>query len=140
MSLLTTPASARPLTKDVIGLAAAFLTSGVTHLVRPHVFEPMIPRALPAPRQLVYVSGVAELVCAAGLLVPRTRRLAGWGSAALLVAVFPANVQMAVTAHRRAQRDTSSASKQAARAATIARLPVQLPLIRTALRAAGRVD
>ncbi len=132
------PATTRPLTVDLIGLIAAFLTSGVTHLVRPQVFEPIVPRALPAPRQLVYVSGVAELVCAAGLLVPRTRRLAGWGSAVLLVAVFPANVQMAVTANRRAQRDTASASKQAARAATIARLPVQLPLIRTALRAAGR--
>ena len=133
------PATTRPLTIDLIGLIAAFLTSGVTHLVRPQVFEPIVPRSLPAPRQLVYVSGVAELVCAVGLLLPRTRRLAGWGSAALLVAVFPANVQMAVTANRRAQRDTSSAAKQGARAATIARLPVQLPLIRTALRAAGRV-
>ena len=55
-----------------------------------------MPRVLPDHRALVYVSGVAELLCAAGLLVPATRRPAGYASAALLVAVFPANVQMSV--------------------------------------------
>jgi len=132
-------AAAPALTRQMSGLALLFLTSGVVHLVRPEVMQPMIPRALPAPRQLVYVSGVAELACAAGLLSPRTRRLAGWGSAALLLLVLPANVQMAATAHKRAQRDTSSTSRQAIRVATLSRLPLQLPLIRTALKAAGRL-
>ncbi len=127
------------LTRQMTGLASLFLTSGMVHLVRPEVMEPIVPRALPAPRRLVYVSGVAELACAAGLIFPRTRRLAGWGSAALLLLVFPANVQMAATAHRRAQGDTGSTSKQVIRVAAVARLPLQLPLIRTALKAAGRL-
>jgi len=110
------------LTRDLQGLAALFATSGVMHLVRPQFFEPIVPRKLPAPRGLVYVSGVAELACAAGLLHPRTRSVAGWVSAALLVCVFPANVQMALT-----------------EVATLARLPLQIPLIRTALKATGRI-
>ncbi|HYN29917.1 MAG TPA: DoxX family protein [Dermatophilaceae bacterium] len=132
--------SARPpadLTKDVAGLAAAFLISGTTHLVRPQVFEPIVPRALPRRRELVYASGVVELLCAAGLLLPRTRSAAGLASAALLLAVFPANVQMAVTHGRRARRRKDAASA-AGFAATLARLPLQWPMIRIALRAAGR--
>ncbi len=131
------PPTVSPLTRDVAALAAIFAASGVTHLVRPEVFEGIVPRALPAPRRLVYASGVAELLCAAGLVTPRTRMLAGWGSAALLVVIWPANVQMSVSHARRAARrgDTSS---RAMAAATVARLPLQWPLIRTALRAAGR--
>ncbi|WP_411284888.1 DoxX family protein [Lapillicoccus sp.] len=127
------------LTREMAGLAAMFFTSGVVHLVRPAVMEPMVPRSLPGPRQLIYVSGVAELVCAAGLLHPRTRRIAGWGSAAVLLAVLPANVQMAATAEKRARRDSADAMKLAVCVATIARLPLQVPLIRTALKAAGRL-
>lgn len=126
------------LTNDAAGLAALFLVSGTTHLVRPQVFEPLIPRALPAPRGLVYASGVAEIACGAGLLHPRTRRLAGWASAALLLVVYPGNVQMSVGYGRRAARRQDTASR-AAFAATLARLPLQLPLIRAALRAAGRL-
>lgn len=133
---MTTPVPA--LTRDIAGLAALFLTSGVTHLVRPQVFEPLIPSGAPAPRELVYASGVAEILCAAGLLHPLTRRWAGWGSAALLVAVYPGNVQMSLDHGRRASRRRDPASR-AAFAATLARLPLQLPLIRTALRATGRV-
>lgn len=128
--------SSAPLTRDVAGLAAIFLTSGTTHLVRPQVFEPLMPRALPSHRAIIYASGVAEVVCAAGLLHPRTRRLAGYASAALLAVVFPGNIQMSVTYGRRAQRRQDPAS-WAAFAGTVARLPLQVPLIRTALRAAG---
>ncbi|MEO5608091.1 MAG: DoxX family protein [Ornithinibacter sp.] len=131
------PTSAPPLTKDIAALAAVLATSGMTHLVRPEAFEGMVPRALPATRELVYASGVVELLCAAGLVAPSTRRAAGWCSAALLVAVWPANVQMSVTHARRASRRGDTASKVGF-AATLARLPLQLPLIRTALRAAGR--
>lgn len=127
-----------PLTKDIAGLAALFIASGTTHLVRPQVFEPLVPRALPRRREVVHASGVAELVCAAGLLHPRTRRLAGWASAALLVAVFPGNVQMGISHGARAARRRTPGAR-ASFAATVARLPVQWPLIRTALRAAGRV-
>ncbi|HET6969009.1 MAG TPA: DoxX family protein [Ornithinibacter sp.] len=130
-------AATPPLTPDVAGLAALLAVSGVTHLVRPEVYEGMVPHALGRRRELVYASGVAELLCAAGLLVPRTRRVAGWASAALLVAVFPANVQMTLDQGRRA----TSTGEPAARAtfvATLGRLPLQWPLIRSALRAAGR--
>ena len=121
-----------PLTKDLAGLAGLFLTSGVTHLVRPEVFEPLVPRAMPRRRELIYASGVAELACAAGLLHPATRRYAGWASAALLVAILPGNVQMSATFGK------GTPAAQAAFAGTLARLPLQLPLIRTALKAAGR--
>jgi uncharacterized membrane protein len=54
------------LTVDLKGLAALLAISGSLHLVRPRVFETMVPRQLPARRGLVYASGVAELACAAG--------------------------------------------------------------------------
>lgn len=130
-------ATVPPLRRDVAGLAALLATSGVVHLVRPEVFEGMVPRVLPNHRALVYLSGVVELLCAAGLLTPATRRPAGYASAALLLAVFPANVQMSVDSGKRARRRADPASR-AAFVATLARLPLQVPMIRTALRAAGR--
>ena len=96
-----------------------------------------MPNSLPRRRELIYLSGVAELVCAAGLLHPRTRRSAGWASAGLLLAILPGNVQMSANYGKRAQRRGTPAA-QAAFAGTVARLPLQLPLIRTALKAAGR--
>lgn len=116
------------LAKDVLGLAGLFAVSGTVHLVRPQVFESIVPRVLPARRTLVYASGVAELLCAAGLLVPRTRALAGWASAALLVAVFPANVTMA--------RQIRNRGGAGLTAAAVLRLPLQVPMIRSALKAA----
>ena len=62
------------------------------------VYESIVPDALPAKRELVYASGVAEIVGGAGVLHPRTRRAAGWWLIATLVAIFPANVNMAVHA------------------------------------------
>jgi uncharacterized membrane protein len=125
------------LSRDVTGLAVLLATSGVVHLVRPQVFEGMVPHVLPNARALVYVSGAAELLCAAGLLVPATRRPAGLASAILLLAVFPANVQMSIDQGRRADRKGDTASR-ASFAASLARLPLQVPLIRTALRAGSR--
>lgn len=126
----------KDLPKDLQGLAGLFAASGVLHLVRPQIFETIVPRQLPERRGLVYVSGVAELACAAALLHPRTRKAAGWASAALLVVIFPANVQMALTEGKRANRGTGSRGKQVV---TLARLPLQIPLIRTALKATGRI-
>ncbi|KGN36791.1 DoxX family protein [Knoellia subterranea] len=127
-----------PLDKATIGLATLFLTSGTTHLVRPQVFEGIVPKVLPKRRELVYVSGVAEIVCALGLLHPRTRKVAGLASAALLIGVFPANVKMSADNAKRAQRKDDVGSK-AFFAGTVARLPMQWPMIRTALRASGRL-
>ena len=114
--------------KDTLGVVAAFTVSGITHLVRPETFEPMMPAFLPAHRELILASGVAELACAVGILHPRTRKAAGWASAALLIAVFPGNVKMAADA----QKGRNTTYKRA----TLARLPVQLPLIQAALKAA----
>ena len=88
-----------------------------------------MPRALPERRRLVYASGVAELVCAAGLLAPATRAAAGWGSAAVLVGVFPANVQMTLTAWKRWRRRPDDRGRAAMLAGTAARLPLQWPLV-----------
>lgn len=116
--------------RDVIGLAALFAGAGVVHLVRPEPFERIVPKALPYKRELVYASGAAELACAAGLTNARTRRVAGWASVALLVGVFPANVQMCASAMR------SEKSPRWYKAGTIARLPLQLPMIKTAMKTA----
>lgn len=125
-----------PLTRDIGGLALVFIASGTTHLVRPQVYEPIVPRALPATRRIVYASGVAELLCAAGLLTSRTRYAAGWASAALLVTVFPANIQMTVSAAKRWRRRPDDRGRLAFLCATVARLPLQWPLVRVALKAA----
>jgi uncharacterized membrane protein len=98
--------------------------------VRPQLYEPLVPRRLGSARAWVYGSGVAEIACAAGLLGSRSRRGAGLASAALLVVVFPGNIQHAMTAMK------SSRASTGYRAGTLARLPVQLPLIAWALRVA----
>jgi uncharacterized membrane protein len=77
-------------------LAALFIASGLAHLVHPRVYLPMMPPYLPYPSELILVSGIAEIAGGIGLLFPPTRRAARYGLIALLIAVFPANIQMAV--------------------------------------------
>jgi uncharacterized membrane protein len=77
-------------------LAVAMVTVGITHFADPETFLRMVPRGLPWPLFLVYFSGAAELAGGAGLFVPRLRRAASWGLIALYLAVFPANVNMAL--------------------------------------------
>jgi uncharacterized membrane protein len=110
--------------KVLVGILGA---SGALHMTRPETYEPLMPSFVPAHRQVIYGSGVAELLCAAGLLHPRTQRVAGYASAALLVAVFPGNLKMADDA----RRSRSTRFKQIA----YGRLPLQWPMIRAALRA-----
>lgn len=114
-------------------LVVLFLVSGTIHLARPEVFTPIVPDLLPGHRLLVYVSGMAELACAAGLLWRRTRRLAGFASAVLLLAVFPANVTMAVDAWRSWVAGRHSGWYVVG---TLVRLPLQVPLIWFAWRLA----
>ena len=117
---------------DLRILSGIFAVSGVVHLVRPETYEPIMPEVVPAHREVILASGVAELLCAAGLLHPRTRRAAGWASAALLLGVYPANLKMAADAGR--------SHNTGLKAAAYARLPLQLPLIRTAWKAAHPRD
>jgi uncharacterized membrane protein len=77
-------------------LAVAMVVVGVVHFVKPEGFVRIVPAFLPAPLALVLISGAAEILGGLGLLVPRTRRLAGWGLIALYIAVFPANINMAL--------------------------------------------
>lgn len=117
-----------PLAPGTRILTLAFAISGTVHLARPRTFEPLMPPWVPAHREVILASGVAELACAAGLNVSRTRRVAGLASALLLVGIFPGNLTMAA--------DAARTDNTALKAATLARLPLQLPLIRAALRAA----
>ena len=76
--------------------AAFFIVAGVTHFTNRDFFTSIVPPYLPWPVMLVYVSGVAEIVLGVMLLVPATSRIAAWGLIALLIAVFPANIHMAM--------------------------------------------
>ena len=81
------------------GLAGPFfIFAGVMHFVIPKVYKRIVPRSLPAREALVYASGVAEIAGGVGLMVRQRRRLAGWWLVATLIAVFPANVNMALRA------------------------------------------
>jgi uncharacterized membrane protein len=73
-------------------LAALMIGAGVMHFVNPGFFLKIMPPYLPYHLELVYFSGVCEIVLGILLLIPRYRRLAGWGIIALLIAVFPANI------------------------------------------------
>lgn len=112
-------------------LAVLLGTAGVAHVVAPGPFERIVPRALGRPGPWVAGSGAVELACAAGLLPRATRRWAGLASAALFVAVYPANVTMAVQALR------SDRAPGWYRAVALARLPLQVPLVVWGLRVAA---
>ena len=107
-------------------IAGSFLLSGTVHLVRPQVFEPLIPPALPAPRAWVIGSGLLEIACGAGLLARQP--WAPMATAATLIAVWPGNAWHAVRTQRSGQPGW-------VKAAIWARLPLQVPLIAAALRA-----
>lgn len=77
-------------------LALFFLLAGAWHFVSPQAYIQIMPPYLPWPLWLIYISGIGEMVGGAGLLLARLRRFAGYGLIALLVAVFPANIHMAV--------------------------------------------
>jgi uncharacterized membrane protein len=78
-----------------------FIVAGLLHFVVPRFYDAIVPRWVPGPRRRVtYVSGVAEIVAGAAILHPRTRRLGGRLSVATLLAVFPANVEMALRPER----------------------------------------
>ena len=80
----------------VLPLAVVFIAAGVNHFVMPTLYVAMMPAYLPAHLELVYLSGFFEMLGGAAVLSSNLRRAAGWGLIALLVAVLPANVNMAV--------------------------------------------
>lgn len=94
--------------------------AGVTHFLRPEIFDSIVPPQLGNRRFWTYASGAAELGCAALLAVPSTRRLGGLCTTALMVAVYPANIYAVKKLWHRPR----------GRAVALARLPLQIPLIR----------
>lgn len=80
--------------RRAVGLT--FMGLGTLHFTHTRVYEGIMPSYLPAHRELVLVSGAAEIAGGAGVLVPAARPYARWWLIALLTAVFPANVNMAL--------------------------------------------
>lgn len=109
-------------------LAGIFIFAGVMHFVIPASYVGIMPPWLPRHRELVYLSGALEIAGGVGLLIGRTRRAAGIGLILLLIAVWPANLQMVL--------DARAAGRPAWHQALLwLRLPLQLVLIWWAWRA-----
>ncbi|MBY0386692.1 MAG: hypothetical protein K2X56_00915 [Mycobacterium pseudokansasii] len=128
MSSVTEPAGARHDRNQIAAyrIAALLIGVGTIHFVAPKPFDDIIPAELPGnPRLYTHVSGVAELVIAALLLPRRTRRVAALAAAGLFVAVFPGNLNMV-----RLWWD----KPWPMRIMALARLPLQVPMITTALK------
>lgn len=111
--------------------AAFFVIAGVTHFTNREFFVSIVPPYLPWPEMLVYVSGVAEIVLGVLLLVPATTRIAAWGMIALLIAVFPANIHMAMNPELYPGTPFT---------ALLLRLPVQGVMVAIAYWFTGRTD
>jgi uncharacterized membrane protein len=77
-----------------------FVFAGVMHFVIPDTYEAICPDYLPAHRALVYASGVAEIAGGLGAMLPSTRKKARVLNIATLLAVFPANLHMAMNPDR----------------------------------------
>jgi uncharacterized membrane protein len=108
-----------------------FVVAGILHFIIPDKYESIVPDYLPARRELVYASGVAEIVGGLGLLSRRTRRLASWLNVATLLGVSPVHVDMALHAERWEHEVPGG------RVALLARIPLHGLLIMWAW-AAGR--
>ncbi|MFC5380889.1 hypothetical protein [Aquipuribacter nitratireducens] len=116
--------AARP--EEHRGLAALLVGAGVLHVLRPRVFDAIVPRWLPPSQRFwTLASGVAEVGTGLAVAHPRTRRLGGLAAAGLFVAVFPGNLWMAWLWRRR---------PWPYRAAALARLPLQAPLVAWGVR------
>jgi uncharacterized membrane protein len=108
-------------------MTVGMVGAGLLHFLTPEPYLGMMPAMLPAPLALVYISGIAEIAGGLGLILPATRRLAAWGLIALYVAVFPANLNMAL-------HDLPLGATNVPTWALWARLPLQLVLIAWAYR------
>jgi uncharacterized membrane protein len=138
MSTSTIECGREPGRRARLGLAAVMAGAGITHFVAPAGYESIVPRWAGDARRVVVVSGVAELVCGVLLANRRTARLGGRLTALLLLAVFPANVQMWLDAGTEHQAVEMPADRF--RLIALARLPLQVPLVIWAARVARRAE
>lgn len=90
-------------TVSLILLAAFFVLAGMNHFLNPQPYLAMIPPSLPFPGAANAISGAAEILGGIAILIPRLRRAAGWGLIVLLIAVFPANIYVALYGWERVQ-------------------------------------
>ena len=81
----------------LLGLAGFFINVGVDHFINPEFYLAIMPPSFPLHAEAVYISGFFEILGGVCLLVPRLRKMAGWGLVALLICVYPANIYMALT-------------------------------------------
>ena len=109
------------MTPGRLTLSILFLAAGTLHFIVPYTYTRIVPNYLPHPHFLVLLSGACEFLGGLGLLLNPTRKLAAWGLIALLLAVFPANLQMAL--------DHATLWPHLPAWTLWARLPLQLPLI-----------
>jgi uncharacterized membrane protein len=77
-------------------MGAFYIFAGVNHFRSPDFYVQIMPPYLPWHLELVYLSGIAEILCGVGVLIPRTRVMAAWATIALLIAIFPANLHVAL--------------------------------------------
>jgi uncharacterized membrane protein len=105
--------------------------SGILHFVVPRFYRRIVPHALGHEQEIVLLSGAAEIACATMVVLPRTRRLGGWLTAALLLAVWPANFQQAFDG-----LPYSPTGPLASPALPWLRLPLQIPMILMAIQVA----
>ena len=106
----------------------AFMIAGTLHFTHTRAYEAIMPDYVPRHRECVLVSGAAEIAGGVGILVAPVRQLARWWLLALLAAVFPANVHMALHPER---------YRRVPRWALYARLPFQAVFARAVWRATG---
>ena len=81
----------------LFGLATFFIYFGIDHFINPDFYLSIMPPSFPLHEEAVYISGFFEIVGGIGVLIPRFRKIAGWGLVALLIAVYPANIYMAIS-------------------------------------------
>ena len=81
----------------LFGLAIFFIYFGIDHFINPDFYLSIMPPAFPLHMEAVYISGFFEILGGLGVLIFRFRKIAGWGLIALLIAVYPANIYMALT-------------------------------------------
>ena len=81
----------------LFGLSVFFIYFGVDHFINPDFYLSIMPPSFPLHEEAVYISGFFEIAGGIGVLIPRFRKIAGWGLVALLIAVYPANIYMAIS-------------------------------------------
>jgi uncharacterized membrane protein len=111
--------------KSLYVMILFYAGAGINHFINPAFYLQIMPSWIPMHKQMVFISGVAEILCAVLLLFPKTRRAGAWCTIALLIAVFPANIQMMLDYNR---------NDNPLLWVAVLRLPIQLLLIWWAYR------